>query len=68
MSHVGYSMTAEMKVLRRKHIVSFYVGQTAKSFIESLKHVPSDATVETVIDDDGNGLATIEFHEEIVEK
>ena len=61
-------MSAEMKVLRRKHIVSFYVGQTAKSFIESLKHVPSDATVDEVIDDYGDGIATIEFHEEIVEK
>lgn len=66
MSHIGYSMTAEVKILRRKHTVCFRVGQTSKSLIEALDNVPDDATVDEVLEDDGNGVASIEFHEEIV--
>ena len=65
----GYTMTAQVKIIRRKHKVAFHVGQRAEDFRANLKHVPNNATVDEVIDEvDGNGLATIEFHEEIVEK
>ncbi len=74
MSHIGYSMTAEVKILRRKHTVLFRVGMRAKDLIEALKHVPNDATVDEVLEDafgsEGTEtlVASIEFHEEVVEK
>ena len=75
MSHIGYSMTAEIKILRRKHKIRFRVGMRAKELIEALKHVPDDATVDEVLEDEflgstsgGEPVASIEFHEEVVEK
>ena len=68
MNHLGYTMTAEVKVIRRKHIIRFRVGQRAVDCIASLKSIPDDATVDEVIDDDGNGVASIEFHEEKLDK
>ncbi len=75
MHHIGYSMTAEVKILRRKHTVRFHVGMRAEDLINALKHVPANATVDEVLDDDSYGapepdgpVASIEFHEEVVEK
>jgi hypothetical protein len=72
MTHIGYSMTAEVKILRRKHKVTFRVGMRAVDLIDALKHVPSDAIVDEVLDGENYSedmdLASIEFHEEVVEK
>lgn len=70
MEQLGYTMTAEVKVIRRKHLVTFRVGMTARDFIDTLKHVPAHATIDEVIEEyehDGN-FASIEFHEEMIEK
>ncbi len=67
MKHTGYSMTAEVKVLRRKHLVGFYAGSTRVSdLIGYLQSVPSDAVVDEVIEADADNFATIEFYEEAV--
>ena len=62
--HIGYTMTADVRVIRRKHTVVFRIGARAVDFISSLKSVPAEAVVDEVIGDEGNGLCSIEFHEE----
>ncbi len=68
--HLGYTMTAEVKVMRRKHMIKSRVGMTAFDFINSLKEVPADAVVDEVIADcEGDySVFSIEFHEEVVER
>ena len=80
MNELGYSMTAEVKILRRKHKVTFRVGMRAEDLITALKNVPQDATVDEalkfeykdeVLDGESYGdcaCASIEFHEEVVER
>lgn len=70
MSNLGYTMTAEVKVLRRKHMIKARVGATAADFVASLKKVPAKATVDEVIDfyEDNDGVFSIEFHEEVIER
>ncbi len=70
MSHLGYSMTAEVKILRRKHKVTFRVGMRAEDLINALKNVPADATVDEVLEplSHEDPVASIEFHEEVVKR
>lgn len=68
MSNLGYTMTAECKVVRRKHMVKGRVGMRAEDLIKILEKVPPNATVDEVIDDcvDCVDVFSIEFHEEEV--
>ena len=70
MTDLGYTMIAEVKVLRRKHLVTFRVGMSAVDFIGVFKHVPPHATVDEVLEcaEENPDIASIEFHEEVVEK
>ncbi len=64
---IGYTLNCEIKILRRKHLVVFRIGMAARDLMSSLESVPADAVVDEVIEDEGNGLCSIEFHEECVD-
>lgn len=64
MYSVGYSKTQEVKIVRSKHKITFNVGMTVAALIDLLSKVPPHAIVDEVIDDIGEELSSIEFHEE----
>jgi len=59
-----YEMTKEVKIVRRKHKVTFRAGTTVDHLISLLKNVPSGATVDEVLECTENDNSSIEFHEE----
>lgn len=66
---IAYEKTFEATLIRTKHKVSFKVGMTKFSLMEMLKHVPDNATIDEILDDENaEGIASIEFHEERIEK
>ncbi len=67
MSKTGYTKTAEIKILRVKHKVTFRVGARPLDLIERLKTLPDHAEVDEVVFDYDKNIASIEFHEEKVE-
>ena len=65
MAHTGYEKTYETRIIRTKHKVTFKIGTAKHSLIDMLSDVPDLAVVDEVIGDvDGEGFASIEFHEE----
>ena len=67
MVDMGYSMSADYVIIRRKHMVRFSVGWPVERLLEELHKVPRSATVDEVLIDEDSGILSIEFHQEYLD-
>ena len=59
----SYEMRADIKVVRKHHVISLWMGQTAGSLKAAIVQVPSDAVIVDV-EEDANGDAGFVFEKE----
>lgn len=73
---LGYTKDVKATVVRINHTVGFRVGSRVCDILASLNDVPLEAVVDEVLDElysetdveGGDGIITIEFHEEVLKK
>lgn len=64
----AYTKELKVKLVRTKHKVCLWAGQSVKTLKESLSKVPDDAEIDEAYTDEDGEITTIQFHHESVEK